>query len=330
MKKVLLVLLSLFITLFVAGCSGDENSSEVKKPKKIVLDYAYYSPTSLVLKKFGWAEEEFKKEGIEVEFVLSQGSNKALEFLNSSSVDFGSTAGAAALIAKSKGAPIETVYLFSKPEWTALLTNKDSSIKSVKDLKGKKVAATLGTDPYIFLLRALDEEGLSEKDIELVNLQHSDGAAALSTKQVDAWAGLDPHMARVELETGANLFYRNEDFNTYGTLNVRSEFAKQYPEYVEKVINLYEKSRLWVLDNPEEAAEILASEAQIDLKVANKQLVERTDFSNSIPGEEQKKALASAGKVLQTGGVIDKSVDLKKTIDELINPKYAESIVKSK
>lgn len=328
MKKLLFVLAVLFLAVTAAGCSDSASGEKAGKPKKIVLDYAYYSPTSLVLKEFGWVEEEFKKERIDVEFVLSQGSNKALEFLNSKSVDFGSTAGAAALMAKAKGAPVETVYIYSKPEWTALVTNKDSGITSVKDLKGKKVAATLGTDPYIFLLRALNEEGLSEKDIELVNLQHGDGAAALSTNQVDAWAGLDPHMARVELETGANLFYRNADFNTYGTLNVRSEFADQYPQYVEKVIELYEKARQWVLENPEEAAEILAKEAQIDLEVAKKQLVERTDFSNSVPGDVQKEALQSAGDVLQAGGVIDKSVDVKKTIDELINPEFAEKVVK--
>ncbi|PUB14015.1 ABC transporter substrate-binding protein [Paenisporosarcina sp. OV554] len=86
-----------------------------------------------MLRDFGWAEEEFKKDGIEVEFVLSQGSNKALEFLNSSCVDFGSTAGAGALLAKGKESPIESVYVYSKPEWTALVTN-NSKIKSVKDL----------------------------------------------------------------------------------------------------------------------------------------------------------------------------------------------------
>ena len=77
----------------------------------MTLDYAYYSPTSLVLKEKGWAEEAFEEQGIDVEFVLSQGSNKALEFLNSSSVDFGSTAGAAALMAKANNAPVESSLL---------------------------------------------------------------------------------------------------------------------------------------------------------------------------------------------------------------------------
>jgi sulfonate transport system substrate-binding protein len=328
MKKFLIGVLTLLLLAAVTGCSDSASGEKNSKPEKITLDYAYYSPTSLVLKEFGWAEEEFKKDGIEVEFVLSQGSNKALEFLNSNSVDFGSTAGAAALLAKAKGAPIKSVYLYSKPEWTALLTNKDSKIKSVKDLKGKKIAATLGTDPYIFLLRALDEEGLGTSDVEIVNLQHADGAAALSSKQVDAWAGLDPHMAKVELETGARLFYRNPDFNTYGVLNVRSDFAKKYPHQVEKVIELYEKARKWVIENPEKTAEILAKEASIDKAVAVKQL-ERTDYSNSLPGDEQVKALLSAGEVLQKGGIIEKDKDVKKLANDLITPEFAKKIIKN-
>lgn len=326
MKKWFGILAGLLLLFGVAGCSNS-TGAKGEKPEKIVLDYAYYSPTSLILKEFGWAEEVFEKEGIKVEYVLSQGSNKALEFLNSKSVDFGSTAGAAALMAKAKGAPIESVYIFSKPEWTALVTNKDSSIQSVSDLKGKKVAATVGTDPYIFLLRALDEARLSASDVQIVNLQHSDGASALTTKQVDAWAGLDPHMARMELEADTKLFYRNADFNTYGTLNVRSEFAKKYPDYVKKVIEVYEKARKWALENPDKTAEILSKEAQISLDVAKKQL-ERTDFSDPVPGEEQKQALKSAGKVLQKDDIIKGDAKVDSLVDELINPKFAEEVIK--
>lgn len=320
------LLLSLAGALLLAGCSSSAKESG-EKPEKIRLDYAYYSPTSLALKKFGWAEEAFKKEGIEVEWVLSQGSNKALEFLNSDSVDFGSTAGAAAFIAKDKGAPIESVYIYSQPEWTALVAKDGSTIKDVKDLKGKKVAATFGTDPHIFLLRALDEAGLSAKDVQIVNLQHADGANALQNGQVDAWAGLDPHMARVELESGGKFIYRNPDFNTYGTLNVRSEFAKNHPKQVEKVIELYEKARKWTIENPDEAAKLLSEEAGIKENVAKKEL-ERNNFSEPIPGSQQEKAIADAGKVLQAEEIVKKDTDIEKLVKELINPDFAEKVIK--
>ncbi|MGP9040698.1 aliphatic sulfonate ABC transporter substrate-binding protein [Cytobacillus kochii] len=329
MKKWFVFLIVVLSIGFISACGDSEASTNDSngegKPEKIVLDYAYYSPTSVILKKFGWAEEAFAEDDIDVEFVLSQGSNKALEFLNSSSVDFGSTAGAAALIAKANGAPIESVYIYSKPEWTALVAPKGSAIKSVEDLKGKKVAATIGTDPYIFLLRSLNEAGLTSTDVEIVNLQHADGGTALTTGQVDAWAGLDPHMAKLELEAGTEFIYRNIDFNTYGTLNVRSEFAEKYPEQVKEVIELYEKARTWVLENPEEAAEILAEEAQITLEVAKKEL-ERNDFNEPIPGEVQIEALNAAGEVLKEEGII-KSDDVGKVVDELINPDFSTEVI---
>ncbi len=172
-------------------------------PDRIGLDYAYYNPVSLLLKDKGWVEEEFKKDGIDVRWVLSLGSNKALEYLNGGSIQFGSTAGGAALVGKANGNPIKAIYIYSRPEWTALVTGKDSGIKSVADLKGKRVAVTRGTDPHLFLLQALNQAGLTEKDIKPVLLQHPDGGRALVSGQVDAWAGLDPHMAKHELQEGA-------------------------------------------------------------------------------------------------------------------------------
>src|SRR5690625_7338197 len=89
----------------------------------------------LGLREFGWLEEEFENDGIRIEWALSQGSNKALEFLNSNSVDFGSSAGAAALISKANGAPIKNVYIYSKPEWTALVTGEGSGVREIADLR---------------------------------------------------------------------------------------------------------------------------------------------------------------------------------------------------
>lgn len=118
-----------FCLVVINSCSSPTNQL-----KTIRLDYAYYNPVSLVLKDRGWLESEFEKEQIKVEWVLSLGSNKALELLNSSSIDFGSTAGAAALIGRANGNPIKAIYVYSKPEWTALVTRADTNINKVADL----------------------------------------------------------------------------------------------------------------------------------------------------------------------------------------------------
>jgi sulfonate transport system substrate-binding protein len=127
------------------------------------------------LKEKGLLENEFAKDGIGVRWVQTLDSNKALEFLNAGSIDFGSTAGSAALLAKINGNPIKSIYVYSRPEWTALVTRKDTPITKIEDLKGKRVAVTRGTDPHIFLVRALLSVGMSEKDISEVLLQHPDG-----------------------------------------------------------------------------------------------------------------------------------------------------------
>ncbi|MFS0559738.1 aliphatic sulfonate ABC transporter substrate-binding protein [Terribacillus sp. 179-K 1B1 HS] len=322
-KRSLLALLSVFVIVFLAACGNSSSASG--DLKQIRLDYAYYSPASLVIKNKGWAEEAFKDQDIEVTWTLSQGSNKALEFLNSNSVDFGSTAGSAALLAKANGNPIKGVYLASKPEWTALVTTKDSDIKDPADLKGKKVAATVGTDPYIFLQRTLQEASLDEQDVEIVNLQHADGASALLSGDVDAWAGLDPHMAKLELENDTQLFYRNEDFNTYNFLNVREEFAENHPEAVQEVLKLYDKARAWIEENPEETAEIVAKEANISQEVAAKQL-ERNDFSESVPGDTQREILNQSGAVLEKANLWKGNKDVAETVDGYIEPKFAEEL----
>src|SRR6201988_4375627 len=181
------------------------------KPKDVRIDWATYNPVSILLKSKGLLEKELAKDGIAVVWVQTVSSANALEFLNAGSIDFGSTAGSAALVAKINGNPIKSIYVYSRPEWTALVTTKDSRIANVADLKGKRVAVTRGTDPHIFLVRALLGAGLSEKDITPVLLQHADGKTALIRGDVDAWAGLDPMMAQAEAEDGARLFFRKAD-----------------------------------------------------------------------------------------------------------------------
>ena len=297
------------------------------KPKEIRLDYAYYSPPSLVLKHFGWLEEDFKADGVPIKWVLSQGSNRALEFLNSGSVDFGSTAGLAAVLSKANGNPIKSVYVFSRPEWTALLVAKDSPIKSLKDLKGKKIAATKGTDPFLFLLRSLHQEGLSKSDVEILALQHADGRAALEQGRMDAWVGLDPLMAGSEIQAGSRILHRNVAFNTYGFLNTTEAFAKQYPEQVRRVIAAYEKARKWIVANPAETARLLSEEAKLPLEVARLQL-KRNDFSNPVPGAEHVAALKAAAPILVEEDLVRKGTNVGAAIDALVDPGFAKSVVK--
>ncbi|MEA2929500.1 MAG: sulfonate transport system substrate-binding protein, partial [Hyphomicrobiales bacterium] len=286
------------------------------KPKEIRLDWATYNPVSMVLKEQGLLEKEFARDGIAIRWVQTLGSNKALEFLNAGSIDFGSTAGSAALLAKINGNPIKSIYVYSRPEWTALVT-RNPAITKVSDLKGKRVAVTRGTDPHIFLVRALLDAGLTEKDITPVLLQHPDGKTALIRGDVDAWAGLDPMMAQAEVEDGAKLFYRNAAANTWGILNVREEFLRDHPELVRRVLAVYEDARKFSLANANEVKRVFIAATKLPDAVVDKQLKERTELTHSRIGAPQKESILAAGLALQQAGVIKADVDVKKTVDDL-------------
>jgi sulfonate transport system substrate-binding protein len=288
------------------------------KPREIRIDWATYNPVSMVLKEKGLLEKEFAKDGITIRWVQTLGSNKALEFLNAGSIDFGSTAGSAALVAKINGNPIKSIYVYSRPEWTALVT-KDPKITKIEDLKGKRVAVTRGTDPHIFLVRALLGVKLTERDITPVLLQHPDGKTALIRGDVQAWAGLDPMMAQAEVEDGAKLFYRNKDANTWGILNVREEFLKDHPDLVKRVLSVYEDARKFSLANYGEVKRVFIAATKLPDAVVDKQLKERTELTHSKIGAPQRESILAAGLALQQAGVIKPNVDVKATVDALID-----------
>jgi sulfonate transport system substrate-binding protein len=291
------------------------------KPKEIRLDWATYNPVSMVLKEQGLLEKEFAKDGISIRWVQTLGSNKALEFLNAGSIDFGSTAGSAALLAKINGNPIKSIYVYSRPEWTALVT-KDPSITKIEDLKGKRVAVTRGTDPHIFLVRALQTVGLTEKDIVVLPLQHPDGKTALIRGDVQAWAGLDPMMAQAEVEDGAKLFYRNAAANTWGILNVREEFLRDHPDLVKRVLAVYEDARKYSLANYNEEKRVFIAATKLPEAVVDKQLKERTELTHSHIGAAQKESILAAGLALQQAGVIKADVDVKAAVESLIDDRW--------
>jgi sulfonate transport system substrate-binding protein len=312
---------SLATSIALTAAPFVSTNAMAQAPKEIRVDFATYNPVSLVLKERGILENALKSEGIAVRWIQSAGSNKALEFLNAGSLDFGSTAGAAALIARVNGNPIRSVYVYSRPEWTALVTAAKSGIKTVADLKGKRVAVTRGTDPHIFLVRALAEAKLTERDVRLVLLQHQDGRLALERGDVDAWAGLDPLMAAAEIETGAVLFHRKAADNTWGILNVREEFAEKNPALVRAVLKAYEEARKWSIENPAELTRLLVNVTKLPEPVVARQL-QRTELTHGPIGSAQIETIVGAGEALKQAGILPATTDIQSAVDGLLDRRF--------
>lgn len=315
----------------LTGCAGEgSGGASAKETTTLNIDFATYNPLSLVLKEKGWLEASLKDQGISVNWVQSAGSNKANEALRAGAIDVGSTAGSAALLNRANDAPIKTIDIYSQPEWAALVVPKDSPIKSVADLKGKSVAATKGTDPYFFLLQALEQAGLSPDDVTVENLQHADGRAALENASVDAWSGLDPIMAGAE-ENGATLIYRNLDFNTYGALNATESFINDSPEVAQTVVDSYEKAREWAADNQKETAAILADVAGLEASVAEKVILERSNLDiSAVPGDKLIDVLSVVGPIFVETGDVDNQAAVDKALNSLIDDSFAKNADASK
>ncbi|MFC3298171.1 aliphatic sulfonate ABC transporter substrate-binding protein [Arthrobacter agilis] len=319
------------LSLSLSGCLAGENASDTGPASAdgstqggtLNIDFATYNPLSLIVKEQGWLEEELAEQDMTVNWVQSAGSNKANEALRAGAIDVGSTAGSAALLARSNGSPIKTIDIYSQPEWSALVTLPDSGITSVEDLRGKSVAATRGTDPYFFLLQALESAGVEQSEVTIENLQHADGRSALASGAVDAWAGLDPIMAAAE-QDGAQLFFRDIDFNSYGFLNATEDFLTEQPDVAQTVVNAYEKARQWAKENPEETAAILADVAGIDPSVASSVIIDRTNLVvDPAPGDAQRSVLEKIGPVFVETG----DVQSQEQIDEALESLFDASLV---
>ena len=149
------------LALVLTGCAGESKPVVTEEAAAVIdhtgetlnIDFATYNPLSLLIKNYGWLEEELAETGIKVNWVQSLSSADANAKLLAGALDVGSTAGSAALLARSNGSPIKTIEIFDQPEWAALAVGPDSKIKDVADLEGKTVAMLLGNggDPLDYL-----------------------------------------------------------------------------------------------------------------------------------------------------------------------------------
>lgn len=332
-RATLALLTTAAIAVATTGCLAGENASAAPaaaggsawSSDSLTVDFATYNPLSLIIREQGLIEEALG-DTVTVEWVQSAGSNKANEFLRAGSVDVGSTAGSAALLARANGSPIQVIDIYSQPEWSAIVVPADSPIDSVQDLVGRSIAATAGTDPYFFLLQALEAEGVSIDDLDVQNLQHTDGRAAMDAGSVDAWAGLDPIMAAAEVESGARLIYRNVDFNSYGFLNATEQFLAEHADLAQVVVDAYEQARAWALEHPEETAALLAEVAGIDPDVAATVIQERSNLDVSgIPGADQLAVLEKIAPVLVASDAVQGGqAAIDEALATIINPTFAE------
>lgn len=253
MKKLLLSVLLLAQAAFIFNTQAQET------PKTLNIGFQKANIFAL-LKYRGTLDSDFKKQGINVRWIEFPAGPQMLEGLNVGSIDMAATGDAPPTIAQA--AQADLVYLAhspANPKTEAILVAQNSAIKSVADLKGKRVALNKGSDVNYLLVAALENAGLSYKDITPVYLAPSDARAAFQKGAVDAWVIWDPYYAEVETNAKARLIKNAEGLVPHYTFYLASrKFADTYPQTAKKVIDHLVSLSNWANQNQQEAAKILS------------------------------------------------------------------------
>lgn len=244
---------------------GSVASVALAAPQTVNIGYQKANIFAL-LKYRGTLESEFKKEGITVRWVEFPAGPQMLEGLNVGSIDLAATGDAPPAFAQA--AKADLVYLGhspANPKTEAIVVPAASSVHSVKDLKGKRVALNKGSDVNYLLIAALEEAGLTYHDITPVYLPPADARAAFQKGAVDAWVIWDPYLAEVEASTGARQVRNAEGLVPHYTFYLASrKFADGEPETAKKVLAKLGALSDWANHHQDEAAAILATSTGLD------------------------------------------------------------------
>jgi sulfonate transport system substrate-binding protein len=195
-KIIAVAVLSMTTALAGVGASYGQD-------KTVRIGYQKYGKLVL-LKSRGTLEPRLKALGYDVKWTEFQFGPPLLEAINVGAIDFGNTGETPPVFAQAAGAPIRYVaYEPPAQKGEAIVVQKDSPLKSVADLKGKKVAVAKGSNAHYLLVKALEKAGVKYEDIIPAFLAPADARAAFESGAVDAWSIWDPYQSAADITLGA-------------------------------------------------------------------------------------------------------------------------------
>ncbi|CAI3790280.1 Putative aliphatic sulfonates-binding protein [Pseudomonas sp. MM227] len=217
------------------------------------IGYQKYG-TLVLLKAKGTLEKRLAAQGVDVKWTEFPGGPQLLEGLNVGSIDFGVTGETPPVFAQAAGADLLYVaYEPPAPTSEAILVPKDSTVRSVAELKGKKVALNKGSNVHYLLVRALEEAGLKYSDIQTVYLPPSDARAAFERGSVDAWVIWDPYQAAAEQQLQARTLRNGQGIvDNLQFYLATKPYAEQHPEVITALVEEVRAVGEWSKAHPEE------------------------------------------------------------------------------
>lgn len=250
-----------FIAALGATMAGIALPSWAKyQPDQFRIGYQKAASTLVLLKAHGALEKRLAPLGVKVTWNEFPAGPQLLEGLNVGAIDFGYVGEAPPVFAQAAGADfVYTAYEIPTPHAEGVVVVQDSPIKSVADLKGKKVAFNKGSDVHWFIVALLRKHGLDFPDIQPVYLAPADARAALEQHAVDAWAIWDPFLAAVQGQSKARLIADAEGVASHHQFFLsQREFAEKRKDVIAIALEEVGKEGQWVKGNVSAAAAQLA------------------------------------------------------------------------
>ena len=258
--------LALLSAAAAGALAGTFNTAAFAQEKRVLrIGYQKYGTLTL-LKGRGTLDKRLAAQGIDVKWTEFPAGPVLLEGLNVGSIDFGTVGEAPPIFAQAAGANL--VYVANEPpapRSEAIVVPKGSTLKSVAELKGKKVALNKGSNVHYLLVRAIENAGLQYSDITPVYLAPADARAAFERGSVDAWAIWDPFLAAAEKQLGARVLADGSKLVSNHQFYLAARpYADKNPEIVRVLIEELASVDDWGRANPKEAAAVLASQTGLD------------------------------------------------------------------
>ena len=249
----------------------------------------------LVLEKGqGTLEKRLAPLGVSVKWVEFPAGPQLLEGLNVGSVDVGFVGEAPPIFAQAAGAQFVYIgYDPAAPEAEAVVVPKDSPIRTVADLKGKKVALNKGSNVHYLLVKLLEKHGLKYSDIQPIFLPPADARAAFEKGAVDAWVIWDPFLAAAEKQIGARVVADGRGVvNNYAYYLGERPYVTKYPQVIQTLFADLQAQGTWLKANIKQAAQIIAPQQGLDVDVVEVNL-RRYQFgvaplTDAVAAEQQK------------------------------------------
>jgi sulfonate transport system substrate-binding protein len=249
-----------------SACSRTEQKPA--RPEKITI--AFSATTDPVLAEVAQVKGLFLQQGLEVTAHLLPYGKLALEDLLAGKADFATVAETPVMFEIMKGGRISIISTIqSSKVGNAILARRDRGILTFADLRGKRIAATLGTTSDFFLDAILGVHGISRKEVVVVNLMAGEMADALARGDIDAVSTFTPYVAFTKKKLGERVItFQDKDIYRW-TFNVvaNQEFIRNNPDKVRKVLRALVGAEEFVRRNPAEAQKIVADFSKIELGV---------------------------------------------------------------